>query len=158
MCPWWVEITQNLKNIQRKFSKKSYILNITFWGNFHWILFSVVFKYHILRELSLNFVLCGFQASNRTMENKSIFILIILPNSSIEGWQPSPSGSRRPKPEGCLTTLLELPNEFAWCLVFTDANNILHAVVQFVSEIRWQLCISDAELSSNFWHNLVWRH
>ena len=30
------------------------------------------------------------------------------------------------------TTLGELPNEFSWHLIFTDASNILHMVVYFV--------------------------
>ena len=38
---------------------------------------------------------------------------------------------------------------------FCGWNNTTHAVANFVSEIRWQLGIDDAELSSDFWHKSI---
>ena len=57
-------------------------------------------------------------------------------------------------PEFVSLHMASFPNQFSWHLIFVDAENIPHSVVQCVLEIRVRHCINDAETSSDS----LWRH
>ena len=57
-------------------------------------------------------------------------------------------------PEFVSLQIASSPNQFSWHLIFADAENIPHSVMQCVFEIRGRHCINDAETSSDS----LWRH